>query len=100
MKDSDFAKEVGRIIDKIAETIEDHDKEGLIDVDLNDSILTIGTDQGVFVINKQSAAKEIWLSSPISGPYHFALKDDYWRSRDGAELFAVISKELQIKISG
>ncbi len=99
MKNSDFARGIDRIIYKIIETIENHDTEGLIDIDLNDSILTIDTNQGIFVINKQLASKEIWLSSPISGPHHFALKDNYWRSKTGAELFKVISKELQIKIS-
>ncbi len=98
MKDKDFAIEVETIIHKIAETIEDHDLEGKIDVDLNDGILTLVTDYGIFVINKQSAAREIWLSSPVSGPYHFASQGDNWRSRTGAELFEVLSKELQIKI--
>ncbi|MDP4708819.1 MAG: iron donor protein CyaY [Rickettsiaceae bacterium] len=94
----DFAQEVEKIIYKIAETIEDSDPEGTIDVDLNDGILTLVTDRGTFVINKQSAAKEIWLSSPISGPYHFAFKEAKWSSRTGVELFEVLTTELQIKI--
>jgi len=98
MIDADFAQEVEKIIYKIAETIEDADPDGAIDVDLNDGILTLITDYGTFVINKQSAAKEIWLSSPISGPYHFALKEEKWQSRTGAELFAVLTKEFKIKI--
>ena len=98
MKDVDFTKEVERILDDIAQTIEDKDQEGLIEVDLNSGILTIGTEAGIFVINKQSAAKEIWLSSPISGPYHFAFKDGQWLSRNGAELFDVLTKELKIEI--
>ena len=98
MKDKDFTQEVEKIIYKIAETIEDSDPEGTIDVDLNDGILTLVTDYGTFVINKQSAAKEIWLSSPISGHYHFALKEEKWSSRTGVELFEVLTTELQIKI--
>lgn len=98
MKDKDFAIEVEKILHRIAETIENHDTEGKIDVDLNDGILTLVTDHGIFVINKQSAAKEIWLSSPISGPYHFAPQGGNWHSRTGAELFEVLTKELQIKI--
>lgn len=98
MKDKDFAIEVEKILHRIAETIENHDIEGKIDVDLNNSILTLVTDYGIFVINKQGVSKEIWLSSPISGPYHFALQGGNWRSRTGVELFEVLTKELQIKI--
>lgn len=98
MNDKDFAQEVEEIIYKIAETIEDSDPEGTIDVDLKDGILMLITDAGTFVINKQSSAKEIWLSSPISGPYHFALNEEKWCSRTGVELFEVLTTELQIKI--
>lgn len=98
MMDAEFVLESEKIIDKIAETIEDADPGGIIDVDLNGGILTLGTEHGVFVINKQSAAKEIWLSSPISGPYHFAPKGERWISRSGAELFEVLTEELQISM--
>jgi iron donor protein CyaY len=97
MNDKDFAQEVEEIIYKIAETIEDSDPEGTIDVDLNDGILMLITDAGTFVINKQSSAKEIWLSSPISGPYHFAPNEERWCSK-GVELFEVLTTELKIKI--
>ena len=99
MIDIEFSQKVEKIIYKIAETIEDADPNGEIDIDLNDGILTLITDYGTFVINKQSVAKEIWLSSPISGPYHFAFKDEMWLSRDNVELFDILTKELQIKIS-
>ncbi|PCJ27141.1 MAG: iron donor protein CyaY [Rickettsiales bacterium] len=100
MKDHDieFVQESERIITEIADAIEDQDEECLIDVDLNSSILTLTAEQGTFVINKQTAAQEIWLSSPISGPYHFKKDKGYWRSRDGTELFEILAKELPINI--
>ncbi|MEM6339086.1 MAG: iron donor protein CyaY [Pseudomonadota bacterium] len=99
MQDSEFAVKVGMILDSIVQDIEDQDPEGEIDIDLNDGILTLITDKGTFVINKQSAAKEIWLSSPISGPYHFACISDLWKSRNGSELFEILTNELNIKFS-
>lgn len=99
MQDSEFAVKVGMILDNIVQDIEDQDPEGEIDIDLNDGILTLITDKGTFVINKQSAAKEIWLSSPISGPYHFACINDSWKSRNGSELFEILTDELNIKFS-
>ena len=99
MIDAEFSLKAEQVIDKLAKIIEDSDPEGIIDLDINAGILTLGTNQGVFVINKQSAAKEIWLSSPISGPYHFAPKKEGWVSRGGFDLFEVLTKELQISIN-
>ena len=95
MKDSDFVLEVREILNYIAEVIETDDQEGLIDIDLSDGILTIANEDGTYVINKQTAVKEIWLSSPISGPYHFIKKDGRWVSRGGDELGNILTKELK-----
>lgn len=48
--------------------------------------VNLGLTHGTYVINKQSPNKQIWLSSPISGPkrFDFAYADDdnnekgYW----------------------
>jgi iron donor protein CyaY len=100
MNDSDFALKAEQVIYKIAETIEVADPNGELDLDINDGILTIGTKNGVFVINRQSVAREIWLSSPISGPYHFFFNNGRWESRNNDELFNIITEELKIKIEG
>jgi CyaY protein len=99
VQDSEFAIKAGVILDNIVQDIEDQDPGGEIDLDLNDGILTLVTEKGTFVINKQSAAKEIWLSSPVSGPYHFANTEKLWQSRKGAELFDILTDELNIKFS-
>lgn len=40
---------------------------------LQDGVLTVslGSTHGIYVINKQSPNKQIWLSSPTSGPKRF-----------------------------
>lgn len=96
MKDSEFAKEVEEILNYIAEVVEENDPSGEIEIDIKDGILHLITTHGVFVINKQSAVKEIWLSSPISGPYHFAKHTGLWQSRNGAGLYEILSKELNM----
>jgi iron donor protein CyaY len=98
MKDSDFSQEFESLINLIAEAIENQDTDELIDVDINGGILTISNDNGVYVINKQSAVKEVWLSSPVSGPYHFAKEAQRWKARNGAELLSILNKELQVNI--
>lgn len=52
------------------------------DVSYSDGVLTIylGKELGTYVINRQSPNKQIWLSSPISGPkrYDFDVNDQTW----------------------
>ena len=98
MKDQEFELEVTKVVNFIATIIEEKDIQGHIDVDINGEILNITTDKGVFVINRQLFLKEIWLSSPVSGPYHFAYDGTKWCSKVGDELFSVLSKDLQIEI--
>ena len=50
------------------------------DVNLSDGVLTIFVSDkvGTYVINKQTPNRQIWLSSPISGPKRFDLIDGKW----------------------
>jgi iron donor protein CyaY len=98
MPNNAFSAFASKVINDLADTIEEQDEECLIEVDLQQDILTLSTDRGIFVINKHSAAKEIWLSSPISGPHHFAYKEGKWQSRAGKELFTILSAELRKKL--
>ena len=98
MDDKDFAKEVSRVINLIVEEIEKNDTEDSIDVDLNGDILNFSTKNGLFVINKQSFTKEIWLSSPVSGPHHFSYDGQTWKSRAGLDIFSTLSQDLKMEI--
>jgi len=58
--------------------------------------LTLG-DNGTYVINKQPPNKQIWLSSPFSGPkrYDYSPTEDSWvYSRDGRALGDLLDTEL------
>ena len=49
-------------------------------------------DGGKMVINRHNAAREIWVAAR-SGGFHFRYDGSRWRdSRDGAELFAALSR--------
>jgi len=96
MHDTQFSKLAEQTIASIADIIEKQDQDCLIDIDLQGDILNLTTVHGVYVLNKHSAAKEIWLSSPISGPYHFAYKSGLWQSRASISLFEILSNELQL----
>ena len=61
-------------------------------------VLTIDLGQkGTFVINKQTPNRQIWWSSPISGPrrYQWDASRGAWVSgRDGSELFSSLQAEV------
>ncbi|WP_341786879.1 iron donor protein CyaY [Rickettsia endosymbiont of Cantharis rufa] len=96
MNNTEFSKIAETTIAYISDKIEEQDKEASIDVDLQDDILNIETGKGVYVINKQSAAKEIWLSSPVSGPHHFFYEQGKWKNRAGLKLMDILADELEI----
>lgn len=67
------------------------------DVELTQGVMTLQVAPvGTYVINKQPPNKQIWLSSPVSGPNRFDLCRGEWVSlRDGARLLEVLNSELQ-----
>lgn len=50
---------------------------------------------GTYVINKQSPNKQIWLSSPTSGPKRYDFMDNTWiYKHDGITMHALLMQEL------
>lgn len=95
MSDTNFEKIAAKSLEYIADTIETTDEEGTLDVDYLSDILKIETSKGPFIINKHSAARQMWLASPISGPYHFDPKDGKWINRDEIDLYELLNTELK-----
>ena len=66
-----------------------------LDIDLQmkpGGILELGFEDGSkMIINRQSAAGEIWVAA-VSGGFHFRYEGGRWvDTRDGGELFAALS---------
>ena len=70
----------------------------MAEVDLEGGILNIELDDGrVFIINKHSPNRQIWLSSPLSGAHHFSFDENIgaWAStRDSGQLLSLLEDEL------
>lgn len=70
----------------------------VLDVDYQDGVLTIETDDGgCFVVNRHLPNRQIWLSSPVSGAAHFAYDEATGRwpsTRGGADLHDRLAAEL------
>jgi CyaY protein len=96
---NDALLDLDGVINKIADLIDAGDPSGKFDIDMNNNVLSIKTDDGVYILNKQPALAEIWLSSPVSGPYHFALRGGEWLASSGEKLYYILESELGIEIN-
>ncbi|KAK4464645.1 hypothetical protein QBC42DRAFT_284196 [Cladorrhinum samala] len=86
-----------------------------MDVEFSAGVLkvTLGQDVGVYVINKQPPNKQIWLSSPTSGPKRFdyvmlgdgqqdkqdTASGDWIYLRDGSKLTDILRDEIGVDIT-
>ena len=77
--DAEYAKEANEALeslsDKFSELVEEVEEWSEADPTLADGVLTVklGVKFGTYVINKQTPNKQLWLSSPVSGPARFDL---------------------------
>ncbi|TFK41389.1 hypothetical protein BDQ12DRAFT_626819 [Crucibulum laeve] len=88
-------------MDTLLESLEELlDEAGVpeYEVDYHAGVLTlILGDKGTYVINKQPPNKQIWLSSPFSGPKRYdysAGQDDWIYTRDNRALGELLNEEL------
>ncbi|CAH2294084.1 frataxin, mitochondrial [Pelobates cultripes] len=93
-------------LDSLAEYFEDLADEPFTqndyDVTFGNGVLTIklGSDKGTYVINKQTPNRQIWLSSPTSGPKRYDWTGTTWvYSHDGISLHHLLAQELSIALN-
>lgn len=77
----------------------DHIQIDGFDIDYGNQVLTIRLgDMGTYVLNKQTPNRQLWLSSPVSGPSRFDW-DSYagaWvYRRNKAKLLRLLENELE-----
>ncbi|KOB74952.1 putative frataxin, mitochondrial [Operophtera brumata] len=88
------------LTDYFEELVDDAPNLKRADVTYSDGVLTVslGSNYGTYVINRQSPNKQIWLSSPVSGPkrYDLVLKNGgYWAYKhDGKTLHQLLQEEI------
>ena len=86
-------------LERLAEAIEDALGDEL-DVEMDGGILTIAlSDGGQYIVNKNAPMRQIWLSSPRSGAWHFDWDEAgaCWRSTRGqpVNLADLLAEELK-----
>jgi frataxin len=92
-----FDAAASRLIDDLANRLEAALAD-VAEVDYEGGILNVTLDAGgTYVINRHGPTHQIWLSSPRSGAWHFALDEASggWRdTRQGRDLAELLGGEL------
>ncbi|XP_059194054.1 frataxin, mitochondrial isoform X2 [Centropristis striata] len=103
LSEAEYEKLADETLDALTDYFEDLMDEDFTgaeyDVVFSSGVLTVkvGSDHGTYVINKQTPNKQIWLSSPSSGPKRYDWTGERWvYSHDGNSLHQLLSKEFSI----
>ncbi|CAF1553574.1 unnamed protein product [Adineta steineri] len=96
--DNEYETIANETLDSLTEAFETLlDKHKLpSDVTYANGVLTVELDKfGIYVINKQTPNKQIWLSSPFSGPKRYDFLNQSWiYTHDGMSLHTLLNKEI------
>lgn len=94
-----------RLLEHVFDCIEDANLEILEELDLKDGVLTIQFGEpinGSFVLNRHYIHKQIWYSSPVSGPHYFEFDSEprWTSSRTGKSLYEQLQDDICGKEAG
>jgi frataxin len=99
MNQAEFERQAGAALDALFEQIDEQLGDWL-EIDMTGGILQLELPEGgTYVLNKHAPNRELWMSSPRSGAWHFAADEGgAWRStRSGREaLLDLLSQELAV----
>ncbi|XP_049905919.1 frataxin, mitochondrial [Epinephelus moara] len=103
LSEAAYEKLAEETLDALSDYFEDLTDEAFTgedyDVVFSSGVLTVkvGRDHGTYVINKQTPNRQIWLSSPTSGPKRYDWTGQRWvYTHDGMSLHQLLSKEFSI----
>ncbi|XP_052460748.1 frataxin, mitochondrial [Carassius gibelio] len=103
LTETEYERLAEETLDALADYFEDLTDESFtgmdFDIVFSNGVLTmkVGSDLGTYVINKQTPNRQIWLSSPISGPKRYDWTGERWvYAHDGMALHNLLSEELSV----
>jgi frataxin len=98
LSETAFITLVEATLNRLAGMIEVLDSEDVLEVEQSSGMLSIELPSGKqFVINRQIPARQIWLSSPLSGGLRFDYneEDQSWGLADGRRLDTLLKADLE-----
>ncbi|VEU20046.1 DEKNAAC100410 [Brettanomyces naardenensis] len=98
LKQDEYRHLADGTLELISTDVEDFfEDKNILDADVENSagIVSINTTEGTYVINKQPPNKQLWLSSPLSGPKRFDYLNGQWTClRNKERLFDILQSEM------
>lgn len=97
ISDSQYCQIADNYLEDLSDSLEElGESYPQIDVELTQGVMSLTVAPGkTYVINKQPPNKQIWLSSPISGPKRYDLIGGKWITlRDNTALTDLLREEL------
>ena len=84
------------LTDAVLEAVDGRHGDALdFDADLSDGVLSLRVGGTDWVVNKQGPNRQVWWSSPISGPLRFNWEGGAWRdSKEGRDLVDMLVGEV------
>ncbi|KAI9804685.1 MAG: Mitochondrial chaperone Frataxin [Piccolia ochrophora] len=113
LSDEEYHERADALMDEIVDKLEAlQEEKGDIDVEYSAGVLTAILRSGSYVLNKQPPNKQIWLSSPVSGPKRYdwvvmgesmdhkegSGRGDWVYLRDGTSLASLLKQEMGIEL--
>ncbi|XP_027352467.1 frataxin, mitochondrial [Abrus precatorius] len=102
LQEGEFHKLADSTIHNLQEKLEDYGDSVEVDgfdIDYGNDVLTVKFgDLGTYVLNKQTPNRQLWLSSPMSGPSRFDWDQDtkaWIYRRNKANLYKILEDELE-----
>lgn len=100
MNESEYTRLAEAALHRLELAIERADGDFDCDLSAGGVLEITFADDSVIVVNKQAAAREIWVAAR-SGGFHFRWDGAAWRnSRSGEELFAALSRQVSSQSGG
>lgn len=99
--DNEYSNISNEYLESLSDSLEELSESfPQVDAELSHGVLTLHLPpHGTYVINKQPPNKQIWLSSPISGPKRYDLIGGKWITlRDGSALTELLEEEISLAI--
>ncbi|RCK56615.1 Frataxin, mitochondrial [Candida viswanathii] len=101
ISDNEYSNIADEYLENLSDSLEElNETFEQVDAELSHGVLTLNLPpHGTYVINKQPPNKQIWLSSPISGPKRYDLIGGKWITlRDGSSLTELLQEEITLAV--
>jgi len=94
-EDSEFHRRADALLTRLAAAAEDRLSEQA-ETEFAAGILQVDIGKDTYIVNKHAPTRQVWLSSPVSGAWHFAWeagRERWIDTRQGRDLLPLLSQE-------